>query len=199
MVEQILESLSALILNTIETGGYWGVFLLMAIESANIPIPSEIIMPFSGFLVSAGVFRFWPVVLMGALGNLGGSMVSYYIAVYFGKWTRSWAVKNPHFNTSEKWFNRHGAVVAFWSRLMPIVRTFISFPAGLFRISAWRFFVYTFCGSFVWSAILTYPGVYLGENWQMIEPLFRKFDILILAFLLIGFILMLRTHLRKRQ
>jgi membrane protein DedA with SNARE-associated domain len=199
MVAQILESLSAFVLNTIEATGYWGVFFLMALESANIPIPSEIIMPFSGFLVSRGVFYFWPVVLVGALGNLSGSMVSYYIAVYFGKWTRSWATHSPYFAMSRRWFGQYGVTAAFWSRLMPIIRTFISFPAGLFRVPAWKFFAYTLLGSFIWSTILTYPGVYLGENWQMIEPIFRRFDVFILVFLAIGFIFMLRNHFKKTR
>ncbi len=199
MIEQILEGLSTFVLNTIETTGYWGVFFLMALESANIPIPSEVIMPFSGFLVSRGVFYFWPVVLVGALGNLSGSMVSYYIAVYFEKWTRSWVTHNSYFSVSKRWFDRYGVTAAFWSRLMPVVRTFISFPAGLFRVSAWKFFTYTFLGSFIWSAVLTYPGVYLGENWQIIEPILRRFDILILVFLGIGFIFMLRNHFKKAQ
>ena len=197
MTSQILESLSTFVLGTIESAGYWGVFLLMALESANIPIPSEIIMPFSGFLVSSGVFYFWPIVLVGALGNLAGSAVSYYIAIYFEQWTRSWIARNRYFATSQRWFDRYGVATVFWSRLLPIIRTFISFPAGLFKVPAWKFFLYTFLGSFIWSAFLAYPGVYLGENWQVIEPIFRKLDVIILFFLFFGLILVLRRHFKK--
>jgi membrane protein DedA with SNARE-associated domain len=199
MIEGVLAGTSSFVLNTIEATGYWGVFVLMALESANIPIPSEIIMPFSGFLVSTGVFYFWCVVLVGALGNLAGSMVSYYIAIRFETWTRNRITHNPYFDRSQRWFDRYGIATAFWSRLMPVVRTFISFPAGLFKVSARRFFLYTFLGSFIWSAILTYPGVYLGERWQVIEPIFRRFNIVILALLVIGFIFILRNHCKKSR
>jgi membrane protein DedA with SNARE-associated domain len=194
MIEQILTSVSIFVLNTIESAGYWGIFLLMTLESANIPIPSEIIMPFSGFLVSVGVFRFWPAILVGALGNLTGSAISYYVAIYFEKWTRSWVVKSSYFKKSQNWFNQYGVATVFWSRLLPVVRTFISFPAGLFRVNPKRFLAYTFLGSLIWSAILIYPGIYLGANWSVIEPIFRRFDALVLVVLAIGFIVALRAH-----
>lgn len=195
MIETILEILSVFVLTTIENWGYWGVFGLMALESANIPIPSEIIMPFSGFLVSTGVFSFWPVVFVGAIGNLTGSLASYYLADKFERWI----VENKHFDTAERWFSKYGVAVSFWSRLLPIVRTFISFPAGFFKVPVMKFSVLTFVGSFIWSAILTYPGVYLGENWHALEPIFRQFDILIAAVLLVGGIWGLKAHFSKKK
>ena len=195
MIADILEVISLFVLNAIETWGYWGVFFLMALESANIPIPSEIIMPFSGFLVSTGVFNFWVVVLLGALGNLSGSLVSYYIAGYF----KGWVENNHHFDQAKSWITKYGVAAAFWSRMMPIVRTFISFPAGLFKVPIWRFSLFTFIGSFIWSFLLILPGVYFGENWEVIEPIFRKFDLVIAAFLVVGVVWGLKSHFGKKK
>jgi len=195
MIADALEIISLFVLNAIETWGYWGVFFLMALESANIPIPSEIIMPFSGYLVSTGVFDFWTVVSLGALGNLVGSLVSYSVAGYF----KSWVENNHHFDQAKAWIAKYGVAAAFWSRMMPIVRTFVSFPAGLFKVPIWRFAIFTFMGSFIWSAILTYPGVYWGENWEIIEPIFRKFDLVVAVLLAIGIIWGLKNHFGKKK
>ena len=195
MIADILEVISLFVLNAIETWGYWGVFFLMALESANIPIPSEIIMPFSGFLVSTGVFDFWTVVFLGALGNLMGSLASYYVAGHF----KGWVENNRHFDEAKRWIAKYGVATAFWSRMMPIVRTFISFPAGLFKVPIWKFSFFTFIGSFIWSAILTYPGVYWGENWTIIEPIFRKFDLVIAVLLVLGITWGLKNHFGKKK
>ncbi|KKU18918.1 MAG: hypothetical protein UX77_C0001G0029 [Parcubacteria group bacterium GW2011_GWA1_47_11] len=195
MIADILQAISLFVLNIIETWGYWGVFFLMALESANIPIPSEIIMPFSGFLVSTGVFDFWTVVFLGALGNLTGSLTSYYIAGYF----KGWVEHNRHFDQAKAWVNKYGVVAAFWSRMMPIVRTFISFPAGLFKVPIWKFSLFTFIGSFIWSALLVYPGIYWGENWEIIEPIFRKFDLVIAVLLILGIVWGLKSHFGKKK
>lgn len=199
MIESILETLSVFVLNTIDAWGYWGVFFLMAMESANLPVPSEIVMPFSGFLVSTGSFSFWPVVLVGTFGQLGGSLASYWIATHFERWTRKWVSHNRYFKKSQEWFDKYGVATAFWSRLMPIVRTFISFPAGLFRVNIWKFSIYTFVGAFIWTVPLTYAGFYLGENWQAIEPYFRKFDILIAGLLVAGVVWAVKLHYQKNK
>jgi len=195
MIEYILETLSLFVLGVIEMWGYWGVFFLMALESANIPIPSEIIMPFSGFLVSTGVFDFWTVVFIGALGNLSGSLTSYYLADRL----KGWVMHNVYYEKIKGWVAKYGVVSAFWGRLLPIVRTFISFPAGLFKVPIIPFSIFTFVGSFIWSAILTYPGVYLGENWEAIEPIFRKFDLVIAALLVVGAVWGLKMHFGKKK
>ena len=109
MIADILEVVSLFVLRAVETWGYWGVFFLMALESANIPIPSEIIMPFSGFLVSTGVFDFWTVVFLGALGNLTGSLASYYVAGYF----KGWVENNRHFDQAKGWIAKYGVAAAF--------------------------------------------------------------------------------------
>ncbi|MBU2101651.1 DedA family protein [Patescibacteria group bacterium] len=199
MIEHILEVISTFVLAIIESSGYWGVFILMAGESANMPIPSEVVMPFSGFLVSTGVFSFWPVVFVATLGQLSGSLVSYYIATHFERWTRKWVSHSPYFVKSKEWFGKYGASTVFWSRLLPIVRTFISFPAGLFRVNIWKFSIYTFVGTLIWTIPLTYLGVYFGENWQVFEPIFRKFDILIGIVLVTGIFYAIKLHFKKTK
>lgn len=184
-ISGLIAAILLFVLRTIEYAGYAGVFFLMAVESANIPVPSEVIMPFAGFLVSQGAFGFWAVVLAGALGNLAGSLFSYWLGL---RWRRAllprarYLLIHEHdIAAAERWFARFGNAAAFFSRLLPVVRTFISFPAGIFRIPLRSFAAYTFTGSFLWSAFLAYLGVILGENWHILETYFRKFDIAIVA------------------
>ena len=188
MIFIILEILTTFITNLVSDFGYFGIFLAMTIESASIPLPSEIIMPFTGFLVSQGRFDFWAVVFVGALGNLAGSWIMYWFG-YWGqevvvrKFIRNYGkfilVSEVELDRTEKWFRRWGDWIVFISRVLPIVRTFISVPAGIARVNFLRFSILTFVGSFVWSTLLTYIGFVLGENWDSIEPIFRKFDYLI--------------------
>ncbi|MEK7549139.1 MAG: DedA family protein [Patescibacteria group bacterium] len=191
MIFLIFEILSRYILIIVETGGYWGIFVLMALESANIPIPSEIIMPFAGFLAASKIFNFWLVVFIGAFGNLAGSLFSYWLGYLTRKGIFHW---NNHkvsieVERARAWLDRFGDFAVFFSRLLPVVRTFISFPIGVLSTkSLWKFSALTFAGSFIWSAFLAYLGLILGENWQTLHVYFRKFDylILILIFAAIG-------------
>jgi len=190
MINVIIGWLSAIVIKIIETTGYFGVLVLMALESANIPIPSEIIMPFSGFLITRGVFTFWLLVFVGALGNLIGSLVSYYLGAYGGrkfleKYGKLVFIHKRDLELADKWFMRWGSSIAFFSRILPIVRTFISFPAGVARMNIWKFSAYTFTGSFIWSAILVYAGFWAGENWDFLGPYFRKFDWLIASIIMV--------------
>ncbi len=184
MIDQAVSWVSSLILNVISTWGYFGIFILMALESANIPIPSEIILPFAGFLVSTGRFEFMGVVLAGTLGNLVGSLLNYGLAYRYGDKAAILLQKLRLINKDEleratAWFRRRGSTVALLGRLLPVIRTFISFPAGMFQINLKRFAVLTFIGSFFWSAVLTYIGYTAGSNWNILEPYFRQFDYLI--------------------
>jgi len=146
MFEEFLASGAGFILSLIESWSYAGILFLMTLESVNIPIPSEIIMPFSGFLAQSGKFNFWLVVLMGALGNLLGSLINYFVAYRYGKKAMAFLsrlifVEIQDFNIAEAWFRKFGLFSSFLARLMPVVRTFISFPAGMFRISLIEFSV----------------------------------------------------------
>lgn len=173
----------------------------MTLESACLPVPSEIIMPFSGYLVFVGKFNFWPVVLAGALGNLFGSLIAYFLGVLelrkiFEKYGKYILISGKDLDRADKWFAKHGPETAFFSRLLPVVRTFISLPAGIARMNVKKFIFYTFCGSFIWSAFLTYVGFKLGENWQTMEIYFRKFNIVIVLLITVSIFWFIRKHLK---
>jgi membrane protein DedA with SNARE-associated domain len=201
-MEFILEWLSNTIIHIIDSAGYAGIFILMAVESANIPVPSEIIMPFSGYLVFLGKFNLLWVALWGAAGNLIGSLISYYLG-YFGgrqfleKYGKFFFVTKHDLALADGWFDKYGSITAFVSRMLPIVRTFISFPAGVARMNILKFSIYTFAGSFIWSFILAYVGVIMGENWKNLEVYFRKFDWAIAILIVLGVIWWVRRHVRN--
>lgn len=185
MVYQFLSLISSFVINLISDWGYGGVFILMALESALIPIPSEIIMPFSGFLVWEGRFSFIAVVLWGAFGNLVGSIAAYLLGFYGGrplieKYGKYILISSEEIDGAEKWFRKYGDFSIFISRMLPVVRTFISLPAGIARMSFWKFSLYTFLGSLPWAFALTYAGLIMGENWQNLEIYFKKLDWLII-------------------
>lgn len=190
MVYDLLAFLSTWIVNFISSAGYWGIFVLMALESALIPVPSEIIMPFSGFLVWEEKLSWWPVILWGTIGNLVGSIVAYFIGKYGGrtlvlKYGKCILLSSDDVERAEKWFNKYGSASIFFSRLLPVVRTFISLPAGIARMPLFKFCLYTFLGSLPWSILLTYSGLIAGENWKSLEVYFRKLDWVILALIIL--------------
>ena len=190
-------------MTVIQSTGYLGVFLFMAAESALIPIPSEIIMPFSGLLVYQGKFSFWLVVTTGALGNLVGSLAAYWLG-YWGqdhlvrkliqKWGKWLLISLDDYEMATKWFQRFGSPIVLVSRVLPVVRTFISLPAGIIRFPLLRFCILTFVGSFLWSTILTLIGLKLRENWHLIGPYFRQFDIVIV----VGFIILAAVYIYRK-
>ena len=203
-LEQILAPLSAFILSTISVLGYGGIVLCMAIESACIPLPSEIIMPFSGYLVTTGRFTLWGVTLAGAVGNVLGSWVAYWAGMKFGRaaaegLARLRLIRIEEYDRAERWLQKHGLQVAFWTRLLPIVRTFVSLPAGAARVPFWRFTLYTFLGSLFWSLALAYVGVLFRENWEKIKTFWHGFDLVVVVGLLVLFILFLRQHFRGQN
>jgi len=166
------------------------VFFLMALDSFNIPIPSEVTMPFSGFLASEGKFSFWLIVIMGTFGSYVGSVCSYYLA--------EWLVSHRHraylhlilsdafLGKASTWFSKYGSASVFFGRIIPIIRTFISLPAGLGKVPFGKFSYLTIAGSFLWSLALTYIGWMFGENWDRIGDYFHQFDIVIVGLILIG-------------
>lgn len=190
MISQILESISGFALYVIDSMGYLGVFLLMALESFNIPIPSEVIMPFAGFLAAEGSMSFWWVVMLGAVGNLVGSIFNYYLG-YFGgrsfliKFGKYFFVHEKDLMMADKWFAKFGLRAVFFSRMLPVVRTFISLPAGITKVPFIRFAVYTFLGVIPWSIALAYVGFYLGEHWDVLHVWFQKLDWLIVGVIIL--------------
>ncbi len=187
MVARIIEILSAFIVATISMLGYAGIVLLMAIESACIPLPSEIIMPFSGYLVYTGRFNLWAVGVAGAFGCVVGSLVAYWVGARGGrplieKYGRYVLISRHDLDLADRWFSRYGEVIVFASRLLPVIRTFIAFPAGVARMNLKRFVTYTFLGSLPWCLGLAYVGQLLGEEWDKNDTLktwFHRFDFVI--------------------
>ena len=187
MIARIIEILSAFIVAVISALGYSGIVLLMAIESACIPLPSEVIMPFSGYLVSLGRFNLWAVGLAGAFGCVIGSLVAYWVGTYGGrplieKYGRYVLVSRHDLDLADRWFDRYGEAIVFTSRLLPVIRTFIAFPAGVARMNLTRFILYTFAGSLPWCLGLAYVGQKLGEQWnkdETLKTLFHRFDFII--------------------
>jgi membrane protein DedA with SNARE-associated domain len=187
MIARIIETLSGFIVATISLLGYSGIVLLMAIESACIPLPSEVIMPFSGYLVSTGRMNLWAVGVAGAVGCVLGSLVAYWVGMYGGrplieKYGRYVLVSRRDLDMADRWFSTHGEIIVFVSRLLPAIRTFIAFPAGVARMNLRRFVIYTFAGSLPWCLALAYIGQKLGEKWNQDDTLktwFHRFDFLI--------------------
>jgi len=173
--------------------GWPGVVLLMAIESACIPLPSEIIMPLSGWMLIAdkglGVEYVVLAGLCGAVGNVIGSVIAYWVGAWGGRpflhrYGKYVLVSHHDIEVADRWFDRYGDRIVFLSRLLPAVRTFISFPAGIAKMKMGKFLLYSFLGSFPWSVGLAYGGYLLGQNWERIREVMRPFDIPILVIFL---------------
>jgi membrane protein DedA with SNARE-associated domain len=173
--------------------GYIGVFVAMTIESAMIPLPSELILPFAGFLVSdpsqveplsRGPWSYWLVVIVATLGNTCGSLIAYMIGAWGGRpflerFGRYLLIRPHEIELAERFFERYGAVTAFFSRLLPVVRTFISFPAGVARMPLKRFIAYSTAGALPWSMLLVFAGQQLGSRWLDIRHALQPFDLAI--------------------
>ena len=184
MVTTILEFLAGFIIAVISGSGYFGIVMLMAIESACIPLPSEVIMPFSGYLVSMGRFDLTWVAIAGAFGCNVGSIVAYYVGSWGGrplveKYGRYVLVTRHDLEMADRFFARWGDWAVFIARLLPVIRTFIAFPAGVSRMNFVRFNIYTFLGSLPWCWVLAYAGLKLGERWRDLRHYFHRFDTVI--------------------
>jgi membrane protein DedA with SNARE-associated domain len=207
MLKRILGWLSALIIALISTLGYGGVILTMAIESACIPLPSEVIMPFSGFLVASGRFQLIPVALAGAVGCLLGSYLAYWLGATGGRrfierYGSFLLITHHEICAADRFFAKWGPLAVFLGRLLPAIRTFIALPAGVARMKLWPFTLYTLAGSFLWCFALAYAGMKLGENWETLSPLFHRFQGVIGVVVIFGaaaFLLNRFTALRRRN
>jgi membrane protein DedA with SNARE-associated domain len=191
VLEAILHPLINFVTATIGGYGAPAVFVLMLLESTGVLIPSEAISPFAGYLVSEGKMGFPTAVTAGVLGNLVGSWIAYAIGLWGGRelWLRYGkyvGVRAHHLATAEKWFDRYGELTVFISRCLPVVRTFISFPAGTARMNFVKFTLYTLLGCIPWVFALTYLGYTLGENWETIGDYLHYLDYAVAAALLGG-------------
>ena len=191
--------------------GYLGVLVAMAIESAMVPIPSELILPFAGFLVSDpakiepltnGPWSFWIVVVVATLGNTLGSLIAYAIGAWGGRpflerYGKYLLIRPHEIEIAERFFARWGAQTAFFSRLLPIVRTFISFPAGVARMPIRTFVLYSTAGAFIWSTVLVWAGVQLGQRWTEIRHALQPFDLVIAVVAVVGLAALLWLRLGR--
>ncbi|OGH06066.1 MAG: hypothetical protein A2W22_04060 [Candidatus Levybacteria bacterium RBG_16_35_11] len=201
----MLESLSVFIIHLIQSTGYLGIFLLMLLSGVFIPIPTEITMPFSGFLASAGTFSLVLVILIGVLGDLVGSVIGYYIGYLLEesvlvnlikKYGKYILVTEHEFYKARKWFDKYGSRVVFIGKLIPGVRTYIALPAGISEMSIWKFSSFVVLGTLVWSSFLAFAGFYLGKNWSTLGTYFRRFEIVIIIFLIVLVLVYLNHKLK---
>ncbi|TWH49472.1 DedA family protein [Sporomusa sp. KB1] len=187
----VAEQVFQIVIDYIALLGYTGIFIGMALESACIPVPSELIFGFAGYLVYLGKLDFTMSVFAGVSGGLLGSIVAYLIGFYGGqpfvtKYGKYMFLSKKHVDTAQRWFDRYGIKATFFSRLLPIVRTFISLPAGFAKVNLGKFMFYTVLGSLPWTVALIYAGQMLGENWRELNTMGHEAS-LIVAILLIAF------------
>jgi membrane protein DedA with SNARE-associated domain len=206
-LETILHAITQWITANITHLGYTGIVVMMGIESACIPLPSEVIMPFGGYLVYSthGQYSIWGMGVAGALGCVWGSMVAYWAGKLGGrpfvdKYGRYLLIRHKDLDRADAWFARHGEAAIFFSRLMPVVRTFISFPAGVSRMRFWRFIAYTFIGSLPWCLGLAWVGCVLGDQWETrIKPYFHEADVFIVVAIAALLALYVYHHVRGNR
>lgn len=204
MIEAIISYLASFIISVISHLGYSGIALMMAIESACIPLPSEIIMPFSGYLVSTGRFSLLGVSVVGAFGCVLGSIIAYGIGYYGGrplaeKYGRYILITKHDLDLADNFFKKYGNEAVFISRLLPVIRTFISLPVGIARMNFGQFVIYTFFGSLPFCFLLAYIGKKLGDNWNTLGGYFHKFDLVIGIIILIGLIGFIKRHINLNK
>jgi len=211
----VLEAIDAIVIPFLEAlyerFGYVGVVIAMAIESAAIPLPSELILPFAGWSVSKGLtepltssaWSYWGAVIAGVGGNTLGSLASYAIGAYGGRplverYGKYVLISAHDLELADRWFARYGEATVFFSRMLPIVRTFISVPAGIARMALWRFTLFSILGAVPWVMLLVWGGMQLGDHWLELKHNLRGLDYLIAAVILLGVGLFIWRHVRRR-
>lgn len=204
MVTQIIDVLANFVINIIDISGYFGIFILMLVESCGIPMPSEVIMPFSGFLVNDKVLNFWSVSIIGAFGNLIGSLLAYWIGKKGGrplieKYGKYILISKHDLNLADRWFAKYGDATVFFGRILPIIRTYISFPAGIAKMDIKKFSFYTFIGALPWCIGLTYAGTKMGQNWELIREKLHNFDLAIGITLIILIVWYVLRHIKHSK
>jgi membrane protein DedA with SNARE-associated domain len=204
IVSDFFTAIANFILVTITTFGYAGVFIMMVLESMVFPAPSELIMPFAGFIASQGDFNLVLVIVVSTVGSIVGSIFSYYIGKLWGtklviRYGKYILVREEDLHKTEEWFNRHGEVTIFVFRLVPVVRHLISLVAGVAEMDVKRFTIYTLAGAAVWNSIMAYLGFYLGSNWHLITNYVDEISWVIVALIVIAVVWFIVRHLVKRK
>jgi membrane protein DedA with SNARE-associated domain len=187
MIEQLIEWVNSIIIAI----GYPGIMFFMFLESTMVPVPSEIIMPFAGYLVAQGKLSFWLIVVLSGVASLLGSWLSYAIGYYGGiplikKWGKYVLLDESRLKWTEKWFRKYGEKTIFFSRFIPVVRHLISLPAGIGKMNLFKFSVYTFIGATIWNTFLLYLGFVLGANYLLIHKYSQMLDWVVLVLIAIA-------------
>jgi membrane protein DedA with SNARE-associated domain len=206
-MHNILGVLVAWSTDVISRGGYGGIALLMALESACLPIPSEIIVPFAGYLVSIGRFNLYLAATFGALGCNLGSAIAYEVGARGGRpfvrrWGRYILVAERELDQVERLFRKYGAISVLIGRLLPVIRTFIALPAGIARMNRWQFHLYTFIGSWPWCFALAYAGLFLGSRWNSrpaLQSKMHRLDGAVVLLLMVAFVYFVYTRIRAAR
>jgi membrane protein DedA with SNARE-associated domain len=204
MITHLLTLITNLIIHIISALSYGGIILLMALHSSIFIVPSEVVMPFSGFLVSSGRFSFVLVVIYGTIGNLIGASFIYLLSYKGGrnlilKYEHIVLVSQADLEKVEKFFKRFGVWAILIGRCIPIVAGLISIPAGLSKIKYWKFLLLTFFGALIWNSLLTFIGLKLGENWLVLKDKLHNFDLIIIILILVGVIWWVYRHLISKK
>jgi membrane protein DedA with SNARE-associated domain len=204
MITNLINLLAQITVAIIGFLGYPGIFLLMLAESCGIPMPSEVIMPFSGFLVADGRLNFWLVAIIGTLGNLGGSLLAYYIGMLGGrplieKYGRYILISHHDLDLADRWFKKYGDWTVFFGRLLPVVRTYISSPAGIAEMNLKKFSFYTFIGALPWCLLFAWLGVKMGSHWELIREKLHNFDLLMALIVVLAIAWYIWRHLRNKS
>ena len=196
-----MEQLSQMFLQFIDSYGYIAVAVLMAMENACIPVPSELILGFAGYLIFAGQMTFTGAMIAGMVGGMLGSIFAYAVGstggrAFVDKYGKYFLIKKSHVDLAQDWFDKYGIRAVFFSRMLPVVRTFISLPAGFARVNFSAFLFYTFAGSLPWTALILYAGMALGANWKYLLEIGHEASI---GFVIICAIILVVWYLRKRR
>lgn len=198
-----MEALTAFFLSFIDDFGYVAVIVLMALENMCIPIPSELILGFAGYLVFLEKMSFSLAFWAGVVGGMLGSILAYYIGAWGGRpfvdaYGKYFLIKKSHVDLAQKWFDKYGIWAVFFSRMLPVVRTFISLPAGFAKVKIVPFFIYTFLGTLPWTLLLLYAGFFLGEKWEDILEIGHEASIIVVFVILLVLLYFYRKQRRKR-
>ncbi|TCL38697.1 membrane protein DedA with SNARE-associated domain [Anaerospora hongkongensis] len=196
-----MEQFTMIFLNFIDAWGYLAVAVLMGLENACIPIPSELILGFAGYLIFAGKMHFTGALAAGMIGGMAGSFLAYAVGNHGGhafvqRYGKYFFVKDSHVEFAQRWFDQYGIKAVFFSRMLPIVRTFISLPAGFAHVNIEKFFFYTFLGSLPWTVLMLWAGMMLGEGWQQLTVIGHELS---LAFVGAAAVVMIILYVRYKR
>jgi membrane protein DedA with SNARE-associated domain len=202
---QVFHAVTQWVLALIERLGYAGLFSGMALQATGfVPLPSEVMMSFGGFLANAGSLILWAVILAGAAGDVGGAVLAYAVGYYGGRpllerFGRYVFIRHTELMRAERWFDRFGTRAVFICKVLPGIRSFAALPAGILRMHLGQFVAYTAIGAAVWCSAFALLGFALGRNWVTLEPFFRRFSLLFLALLVVAIAFWLWTHFRMEK